>query len=252
MSLPSEIKTNVDKKISFWLIMLISGGLVAGSLGWSLFHKPVPAPTFQTVVPPAPEKIKAQNTESKTDADTETLDDWDEDIANEDLETVPVASASNTNEPFAALPETISGPSVTHRAPDFKKGKLQNIIVTDGLQLGNDSPRRLRQEPYQYSGVYFSPVFAAAESFDHLTADFKTQASQNAHWLFEFCTARKPGEWSPWEEARSSGQTVSLENSARLFQYRITLFADEVATSPKIQSVTITMKKEKGRTEAVQ
>lgn len=133
--------------------------------------------------------------------------------------------------------------TVTHQAPDFTKGEMENMTVTDGLAMGNDPSFSPHFNPnYKMFGVYISPEEGAVKPFDRVIPKYDATVPANAELTFAFRTRTADTDWTVWQEvaANQLNQPMMLDNPATSVQYRLMLFGNDSASGPKVRSVSLT------------
>jgi len=138
-----------------------------------------------------------------------------------------------------AAPVAMGTRIVSHKPADFENGSPENAIVTDGLQMGNNPAFVSRVLPYKTFGLYISPEESYAELFDVIVPKVEATSPEGSDLTFEFRT-RPPGrDWTVWEEVTDDrlNQPFHLDAPAAAWQYRITFYANDSASSPKVLGV---------------
>jgi hypothetical protein len=144
----------------------------------------------------------------------------------------------------ASTAETSAGEararSITHQAEEFGRGERENVIVTDGIQMGDNTGFVSRISPYRFFGVFLSSEERAGV-FDTIVPGYVATAPDDNELLFEFRTEKAPGAWTVWQEVEPGqlDQSIPLEEPAIGWQYRLTFHANAPSNSPKVYRVTM-------------
>lgn len=128
--------------------------------------------------------------------------------------------------------------TVTQAASDFASGQFDNtVVVANGLTLGDDTTPTTFQSGYKYFGLFTSAP-QSVNAFDALSASYRSTTPSGSVVVFAVRTQSAGGDWSVWTEINAaSGKSIDV--SATGWQYRLTLYAKDKASSPIIHSVTI-------------
>jgi hypothetical protein len=131
---------------------------------------------------------------------------------------------------------------ITHQAADFARGEQDNVVVKDGLQMGDDPTFVYELEPGKVFGVYLSPEEKALEPFDTFIASSEVTTPENSVLNWAFRIKLESGDWSDWRElsAAELNQPVRLGDLASSWQYRLSFYANSAAASPHVHRVTVT------------
>jgi hypothetical protein len=150
------------------------------------------------------------------------------------------------------LPEqTFEVTDVIHRALDFPNGQFKNMAVTDALRLSNDNPAASNRLD-QIIGIYISPQSTNSSVpeermprvFDRIAISFDGTIPDGAGVKLELRTIRYDEDGDGWEDWREippqqQGKVISLSKLTERWQYRLTLTANDLLSSPEIHSVSV-------------
>jgi hypothetical protein len=129
---------------------------------------------------------------------------------------------------------------VRQTASDFGKGQFDNTtLVKSGLRLGDDTTPATFESGYKLFGLYTSQPESAA-AFDALRINYRATLPAHSEIVFAFRTLSESGAWSVWREVSASERTKSFAVlRAVSWQYRVTIYANDVDKSPTVHSVSI-------------
>ncbi len=133
----------------------------------------------------------------------------------------------------------------THtRAADWMAGEVTGLVVTD-LDGGE-----LRLAPGATTGVYTSPVMAAAFPFNAVAPHWRATVPAGCALAVELRVYTAGGGWSPWyafdeadwspAQGRFYPETPLLLPGGQRFQYRVTLIAPIAGQTPVLHEMTVT------------
>ncbi|MDB6123948.1 MAG: hypothetical protein JWQ71_2941 [Pedosphaera sp.] len=161
--------------------------------------------------------------------------------------TLPTAVAVKPVAPPVSAPPTDASPKptaskpITHTAADFVKGEFDNIVLNNALHLGNDATPTTFQNKYKLYGLFHSLPEDLSTTFNKVIPSYQGTIPEGGALGFWIRTRTSDGTWSTWIEvgAENMNQPIMLESPATSWQYRLTFFANDTATSPNITSVTV-------------
>lgn len=135
----------------------------------------------------------------------------------------------------------------TQQGAEFERGDMQNVVVTtEGMQMGDTRTFISRVNPnYKLFGVYVSQEEFVSQSFDTIVPTMNVAPGANSEVTLEVRTRPIDSEWTVWEEVTKEnlGQPITLGMTAAVWQYRLTFYANDSASSAKVQKVTIATRK---------
>jgi hypothetical protein len=146
--------------------------------------------------------------------------------------------------PAVAVPNESGDKTIVHTRVDFEKGQFDNMALDGGIHLGNDTTPTTFQNKYKLFGLFHSLPEDIPATFDVVTPSYQGTVPEGSALEFSLRTRSPEGNWSPWMEvkAESLGQPIMLDAPAMSLQYKLTLFANDSASSPIITSVTLVTK----------
>ena len=166
-----------------------------------------------------------------------------QDTASSDSHGVRAAKRAlgNTNHASIAVEVSPELMTVEHKAADFMSGSLENMAVTDGLQMGTDPSYAPRLKPYKMFGVYVSPEQTTAAPFHALIPEIQSTQGKDSEVTFEFRSRLQNGQWTTWQEVdpKLMNTPVMTEDPSEAWQYRVTFFANDPKDAPAITSIKV-------------
>ncbi len=154
----------------------------------------------------------------------------------------PRSKWSKPNRPGEPEETNPAPKAIVYGPTEFSRGELQNIVIEGGIRLGNSASFVPRFNPkYRLFGNYISPEEEIQTPFDSATINFKVAGLNNNEANFEIRTRDSNGAWSEWKEVspHSMKEPVSFGTKAVAWQYRVVLFANDSASSPIVESISI-------------
>jgi hypothetical protein len=146
--------------------------------------------------------------------------------------------------PAVAASNESGDKTIVHTHTDFEKGQFDNMALDGGIHLGNDTTPTTFQNKYKLFGLFHSLPEDIPATFDMVTPSYQGTVPEGSALEFSLRTRSPEGNWSPWIEvkAESMGQPIMLDAPAMSLQYKLTLFANDSASSPMITNVTLVTK----------
>ncbi|EEF58562.1 hypothetical protein [Pedosphaera parvula] len=129
---------------------------------------------------------------------------------------------------------------ITNTAADFAKGETNNVILSNGLmQLGDDATPTTFQSNYKLFGIFHSLPQDLPAPIDRVFPNYQATIPDGGSLMFAFRTRSADGNWSTWTEVNPDqlNEPFMLESPGVSLQYKLSLFGNDAATSPKIASV---------------
>jgi hypothetical protein len=145
---------------------------------------------------------------------------------------------------ISALPIQAATPSFTTSvtaAKGFYHGTMSNLVLKEGrLSLGDDTTPTTFNNGYQLFGVYTSSEHHTRNAFQKVRFGYRGNVPSGSALICEIRT-EAGGTWSGWQEVEADqlGKLISVDSSATSWQYRLSFFANDKASSPSIQSVIV-------------
>ena len=160
------------------------------------------------------------------------------------LETTAIAP---TNPPVFAEPAALrAAPAAiaSHLSSDFARGENVNLVLdAPRMQLGSALVSSL--DPGVFLGSYVSPPATPGrprEPFRSIAASWDIDTRNGGQFQLELRTRSEAnGAWSAWRQLSPTdvNRPRALPELSNDWQYRLTLYATDVAKSPIVYNVTI-------------
>ncbi|MBA4149678.1 MAG: hypothetical protein H0X66_16320 [Verrucomicrobia bacterium] len=142
-------------------------------------------------------------------------------------------------------PNEVPPPSnaILYGPADFARGELQNIVVDDGIKLGDNAAFVPRSNPnFRLFGNFISPEIDSSQPFDLLNLNLQASALGENEVTFEIRTRSRDGFWSEWQEVSPERMKEPLpveSPKSTGWQFRVVLFANDSAGSPKVETISV-------------
>jgi hypothetical protein len=149
--------------------------------------------------------------------------------------------ATGTPVLVGSAPRESGSKPITHTATDFVKGEFDNIVLNDALHLGNDTTPTTFQSKYKLYGLFHSLPEDLPTTFNKVIPSYQGTIPEGGELGFWIRTRTADGIWSTWTEVGTEhlNQPIMLERPATSWQYRLTFFANDTVSSPRITGVTV-------------
>jgi hypothetical protein len=132
-----------------------------------------------------------------------------------------------------------SATTITQSASDFASGQFKNtVLVINGLTLGTDTTPTTFQSEYKYYGLFTSSE-QSVNAFDSIKASYNASIPNGSVVVLSVRTLSFSGHWSPWQEISEADLGKSIDVVGNGWQYRLTLYAKDLAQAPIVHSVKI-------------
>lgn len=135
----------------------------------------------------------------------------------------------------AALPDDV----VVQSGAAFTQGLRVNIVTPGDVQLGTNTAIKPLAPRYGRFGLYTSTAVQAAHPFRVLTLAVTALIPAHGLLMAAVRTALPHGPWSPWHDMNVTVPAIIQGTTATRWQYRLSLSADTLSDSPRVQQVTI-------------
>jgi hypothetical protein len=133
-------------------------------------------------------------------------------------------------------------------------GDLVNLAPGgSGLRLGGDPSYQARHNPpFEFLGVYTSPEIPSGAPFDAIRVRAAYASPAGTAVSVDVRVATPSGRWTPWQEVEGDEQEFKLQSAGAAVQYRVTLLAAEMETSPTFFGVEMEVQRADSDTPVVE
>jgi hypothetical protein len=124
---------------------------------------------------------------------------------------------------------------------DFERGERHNIVLDNGIHLGDDTNFLSHFEEGRLMGMYISPEQVSSNVFDAVTIGLDATIPETSSLTIEYRSRPEDGAWTTWHELSPTqiNELMLTPMPAQRVQYRLTLLASSVAESPKVRAVQV-------------
>lgn len=126
--------------------------------------------------------------------------------------------------------------AVVQTAPEFAKGKMENIVLGRGLSLKRIDATGGEAVSW---GTFESVEVETQEPFNAITVSYEGSRSEDSEMSLEY-RVRNSNGWSDWHETSLDfPPDAQLDVPATAWQYRVTMVAMGAVESPRVDRVVV-------------